>query len=287
MLLAHLPLVDPEVQAEVERALHNIQLKDVLLDTWEIKDYINAVISWLESSSHNVIAGLEYYPHKAYCVGSIDGIQSFIHRHVTQRRIRFSRAEFVASKIVSNHAVAKWAFLEDDELREGDALVVSLPFSGNGSRYSVWNKLMEECQQLNIPVLVDMAYYGISHGIKFDLSPNCITDVVTSLSKPLNVQLRLGLRMTREYHDDLIQGNSDSKIINRIAAQVGIELMKKFPHDYIISKYREKGEEICRKLNLTPSNTITLALGNEHDHKDFFRNGYYRVCITNELLQDV
>jgi TPP-dependent pyruvate/acetoin dehydrogenase alpha subunit len=93
--------------------------------------------------------------------------------------------------------------------------------------------------------------------------------------------------MTREYHDDLIQGNSDSKIINRIAAQVGIELMKKFPHDYIISKYREKGEEICRKLNLTPSNTLTLALGNEHDHKDFFRNGYYRVCITNELLQDV
>jgi len=287
MLLAHLPLVDPEIQLEIEQSLNNIKLKDVHLENWEVSDYIECMINWLKSSKHNTIKGLENYQHKAYCVGSIEGIQSFIHRHCTKRRIRFSRAEFVASKIVSNHCQSNWKFLEDGNLEPGDAVVVSFPFSGNGGIYPVWDLLIADCLKYNIPVLVDAAYYGISHNIHLDLTPECITDVVTSLSKPMNVQLRLGLRLTREYHDDLVQGNSDSKLINRIAAQVGIEIMEKFSHDYIISKYSDKNKRICQELNLTPTNTITLAIGNHHDHRDFLRNGYYRVCITNELLQNV
>jgi hypothetical protein len=214
----------------------------------------------------------------------VTGVQTCALPICTKRRIRFSRAEFVASKIVSNHCQANWKFLEDGDLEPGDALVISFPFSGNGGAYPEWDMLIADCLKHNIPVLVDTAYYGISHNIHLDLTPECITDVVTSLSKPMNVQLRLGLRLSREYHDDLVQGNSDSKLINRIAAQIGIEIMKKFPHDYIISKYLEKNEKICQTLNLTPTNTITLAIGNQHDHKDFFRNGYYRVCITDELL---
>jgi hypothetical protein len=110
---------------------------------------------------------------------------------------------------------------------------------------------------------------------------------VTSISKPFNVQLRQGIRFTREYHDDLVQVNSDSKIVNRIACQMAIELLKKFPHECIISKYQPRATTICQELNLTPTNTITLALGNAVEHTDFFRNGYYRVCITDELLQNI
>lgn len=286
MIIGHLPLVDPEVQIQIEKSLHDLRLSSVSLDNWRIENYLDTFTQWLTASKLNQINGLTDFSHRAYCVGCIDAIQNFIHRHVRHKRIRFSRAEFVASKIVSNHTGADWCYLEDQDLQTGDALIVSLPFSGNGGAIENYDYLIETCDRLDIPVLLDMAYFGISYGIDYDLTPKCITDVVVSLSKPFSVQLRLGMRFTRQANDDLIQVNSDSKIINRIAAQVGINLMQKFSHEFILFKYQARSQKICRELGLSPTNTITLALGDPQQHKNFFRNGYYRVCITNELLQD-
>jgi hypothetical protein len=100
-------------------------------------------------------------------------------------------------------------------------------------------------------------------------------------------QLRLGLRLTREFHDDLLQSCSDLKIYNRVSTSVGIKLMNHFSHDWIVDKYLYHQKEICQQLNLAPSNTLTLAIGNSVDHQQFYRNGFYRVCITNELQQAV
>jgi len=287
MIIGHRPLTDPVIQDEIFKLLKIITPESVDLNIWDSKNYFNSFRNWITSSSKNTVYGFDDFQHNAYCAGTYDGIQSFIHRHVTTRRIRFSRAEFVGSKIISNNAQAKWCYLEDDALDKNDALVLSLPFSGNGNCYSGHDSILKECSNLNIPVLIDLAYFGISSGLNIDLSHKCISDVVCSLSKPMIAQFRLGLRLTRDYHDDQIQSLSDSKTYNRIAVIIAINLLNKFSHDWIVDRYLPKQQKICKHFNITPTQTLTLALGDSTNYPNYFRSGYYRICITDELLQDI
>ena len=285
MILSHKPLTDPVVEQELFRLLPLIRSEQVALNTWSTRTYTDSFIAWIKGGTHNQIQGLDQFGHVAYSTGAIEGITEFIHRHCRRRRIRFSCAEFVIDKIICNNAGADYLHLESGDIECNDAVLLSLPFAGNGGTHPDFDKIIAECNRLQVPVLLDVAYYGISHGMTIDLTQPCITDVTFSLSKPMITQLRLGLRITREYHDDVLQTNSDLKIYNRISAFAGVQLMQKFPCDYIISKYLDKQIEICKNLGIAPTPTVTLALGNEQDHKDFYRDGYYRICITNELLQ--
>jgi hypothetical protein len=285
MLLSHMPLADPVIELKLFEIIKTITPAMTKIETWSTDSYINTFIEWLQDSKHNTITGFDKYPHKSYCIGAIDGIQSFIHRHCTSRRIRYSEAEFIGSKVISNHASAKSEHLENDIIRLDDAVVVSFPFSGNGGIYNGYTNLLNECTRLNVPVLLDLSYYGISYGLDFNLDHNCVTDVVFSLSKPMAAtQLRLGMRLTKEHHDDMVQVNSDLKIYNRIAVQTGIELLKEFSHEYLVNKYINKQIEICGSYDITPTPTLTLALGDAR-HAEFYRNGFHRICITKELLR--
>jgi hypothetical protein len=287
MLLAHKPLVDSDVKKTVFSVNANLRPEDIELESWDTKIYLDRFEHWINSSTHNKVIGLENFSHKAYCAGVNEAIAVFVSRHAAKKRIRFGRAEFVGAKINSNAMQANWCLLEDDEIRVNDAVILSWPYAGNGHEIPEQDLLLKQCQHLDVPVMIDLAYFGISHGMTFDVSHHCITDVAVSLSKPLSVPLRLGMRFTRNYHDDNIQSLSDSKIYNRMAVKTGTELMKTFSHDWLIDKYLPLYQEVCAKLNLQSTPTITLALGNSVKHKEFFRNGYYRVCVTDELLQNI
>jgi hypothetical protein len=287
MKLAHEPLVDPVVQQEIQNYLNGLDLDTVSLSNWQTHEYLNLFTDWIQCHPFNSVEGLKTFPHRAYCAGSSAGIASFIYRHAWNRVIRFSEAEFVLNKIVCNNIRARWLPLEKEAIGPNDAVIISFPFSGNGNIHPDFSATIEQCNNLKVPVLIDLAYWGISRGLNIDLSQPCITDVVCSLSKPLNVQLRLGIRYTKDFHDDELQSYSDMRIFNRIATQTGVHLLKTFGPGYIISKYQERYDEICSELDITSTHTITLAIGNKDRHTDFSRNGYHRICITDELIQNI
>lgn len=283
MLVAHKPLQDQLIEQESLKLLHNIQLYDTDLATWSSDLYTNQFRRWLLSSESNKILGLEQYANSAYCVGSTDGIQSFILRHIRNRRIRCSRQEFTLTKIVVAAGGGNLVYLEDAPIDTNDAVVISYPFAGNGSEIPNYNNLLQDCTNLSVPVCLDATYFSISQGLTFDFTYPCITDVVTSLSKSFVTQLRLGVRFTRHYIDDQIQVCNNIGYYNRISAFIGLQLMEKFSHDYIVSKYKSWQQFICIKYNLDPTPTLTLAIGNPIQHPEFVRENICRICITDEL----
>lgn len=287
MILGHKPLHDPEIQAEIFAILKSLEPCEVDPDSWDTSLYLNSFVSWIQQSDKNTVTGLDRFPHMAYCAGAYDAIQSFIHRHMTTKRIRFSRAEFVGSKIVCNNAGANWCYIEDAPFSANDALVLSYPFSGNGEQHPDHDQILSTCCELNIPVMIDMAYFGISAGMDFDITHHCITDIVFSLSKAMATQLRLGLRLTKNSHDDVIQVLSDTKIYNRISAKIGVELLKKYSHDWLLDRYLPLQQKVCQTLKITPTPTVTLALGDAVQHNEFWREGYFRICITDELNEQI
>jgi len=286
MKLAHDPIVDQTIKNEIQQLLKTVDYNSLDLDRWNIEEYFSAFKNWIASSKYNNITGLEKFDVLSYSCGSLESIVSFVHRHSVKKRLRFSKAEFVASKIASNHCGATYLFLEDGEIEVNDAVIISLPFSGNGDHYPNYNQLIKHCDGLGVPVLLDVSYYGISHGMSIDVNNKCITDVVFSLSKPMTVQLRLGIRFCKIDHDDLVQVNSNGKLFNRLSATIGIELMKKFSHNWLVEKYLPRYETVCKKYDLKQTPTFTLATSDNIAYKQFQRNGFNRICITQELLDE-
>jgi len=287
MLVGHFPLNDSEISQRILDLHGSIQMFNILDSNYSVNQYLEIFTNWIVASSYNSLVGIEKFKSSCYCVGTYDAIHNFVARHVKQKRIRFSKAEFVGAKICCNYMNANWKWLEDDEIKKDDAVVISLPFSGNGGIYSNYNGLIEDCEKLGVPVFLDTAYYGISYDFKIDLSASCITDISTSLTKPISMTLRSGIRFTKTSHDDFLQSTSDSNIHNRIACTVASKILQEFSHDWLVEKYKPMQKETCKKLKITPTQTFTLALGDSILHKDFERNGFNRICIVDEFYKKI
>lgn len=282
MQKAHDPIVDPDVQASLFEINRSLTPDRVDRYTWDPAVYTDRFTRWLLEGTSHTIQGLEAFPLRAYCSGVTDALQNFVIRH-NRRRIRFSQAEFIAPRVTANYCGISWQWLEQDDIQANDAVIISWPFAGDGGTVGDQTGLLDVCDRLGVPVLIDMAYFGISHGMQFDFNRPCITDVTTSLSKPFSVPLRAGIRYSRQYHDDNIQTMNDAKIINRLAVYVALGLMDQF-RQWMVDRYRPRQLAICSQHGLTITPTMTLALGDPVRHQDFYRQGFYRICITDELV---
>jgi hypothetical protein len=283
MLKEHKPMHDVEVNRFILESFTQLTDKNLNLATWHTDNHLTIFKHWINSSTCRKIYGLHEFRYQALCSGTSQAIENFINRN-QKRRLRFSRNEFVLSKIICNVNSVDWCCLEDQDITENDAVVISWPFSGNGGIYPGVQDLIKSCERYNVPVLVDAAYFGISSDIEIDVTSTCISDVCVSLSKPFSTMLRHGIRFTRLSHDDLLQNTSDQGIINRPAVVVSSKLMEQFDADYIVKKYLSRHKEICQYNNLTSTPTLTLAVGDKNIYSEFNRGDFVRVCITNELL---
>lgn len=284
MLKEHKPIFDADVNAFIEQSLSNLTQNDLDLGSWGTAEHLDIFQSWITESTHRKIIGLNDFTHRALCNGTSQAIEAFINRN-HKRRLRFSASEFVLSKIICNTNGVSWQWLEDGAIEPNDAVVMSCPFSGNGGFIENSEELINVCQKLSIPVLIDAAYFGISTGIELNVSSSCITDVCVSVSKPFSTMLRHGIRFTRVYHDDHIQNSSDMGILARPCISVASRVLGKFDSDYIVNKYLSRYKKVCSDHDLIQTPTITLALGSPDRFPDFKRGDHVRICVTDEISQ--
>ena len=281
MQLPHDPLRTPEIIEHVDLTMSKMDY--ATLDKFTAAQFEADWRKWLSDSSHNKIIGLDEMKHCAFCPGTTDAFGEFISRY-HNNRIRVSRSDFIITRVLSKAYGRDLCYLEDDELRAGDSLIISVPFSGNGSMHPEFDTIMDTCDRLEIPVFIDAAYFGISHGITYDLTRPCVKDVATSLSKNfVGNPLRLGVRFTKYLVDDSITiALLGANIFDKVNGYISTQLLNKFSHDWLIEKYRHKSNTVCEELKLRPTNTLTLAIGDD-SLEEYKRGDYIRVCISNHL----
>lgn len=238
---------------------------------------------WLCSSSFNFVNGLDTMPYSAFSAGTTQSFGEFIARH-PRRRVRASRNDFKITKILCRTWGRNYLDLEDADLDQDDCLILSLPFSGNGSYLPKCQTILDQADQLKIPVFLDGAYYGISHGCNYPLHRPCVTDFAVSLTKNIaGNNFRLGMRFTKHLVDDsLSAAQLASDIFDRLGAYISIALLEKFSHDWWVKRYLDSSRTICRDHGLFPTNTLTIGIGKEQ-HRQYQRGDYIRVCISDEL----
>jgi hypothetical protein len=266
-------VLDPEVIDYINN--FNPNFNSIL--GFDISEYLNSFTQWILSSKNKTIIGLDNFKYSAYSNGTSESFDKF-YLYNRGKRFRCFTGEYLYHKLAWRHCCPEYKLIEEEPLREGDAVVISLPFADTGNKHINHDIVLKECERLNIPVLIDCCYYGIADQPIFDLTSSCITDVTFSLSKVFPVaHARIGIRFTKDDIDDTLIVYDKNSYVNRLGASLGVHLMKKFGPDFIVNKYRDKQIEFCNFLGVDSSNTVIFGLGNETWKE------YNRGCITNRL----
>ena len=235
-------------------------------------NFLNRYIEWILSTENNSIQGLEHFPYACFTNGTTEAFDKFYSKH-SSRRFRFFKGEFVYHRLSCRNNGYDWKYIEDDTLDNNDVVIVSLPFSDTGNKHEDLDKLLQICDTLDIPVLLDCAYFGICADIDINLNHPCIKEVTFSLSKTFySAYLRMGMRLTRIDDDDPLFVTNKMGYVNRLSAYIGLKLLNTFSPDYIYNTYRERQIEYCKILDVTPSNCVIFGLGDDR-WSDYNRDG--------------
>ena len=146
-------------------------------------------------------------------------------------------------------------------LRPGLPLIIAMPFPSTGSIHEQMPEILDECLAKEIPVHVDGAWYTCARHIVFDVGHSAIRSCGISLSKGLGLGWnRIGLRWTKDTPADAVTIMNDYRMNLRAPAMIGLHYLRNLPPDYLWTAHSKHYDQVCNDFNLTPTNSIHLAL---------------------------
>jgi hypothetical protein len=266
---------------------NNISAK-YLYDENIVPQFTSEYYEWVQTSKLNTLHGLEKFGNVDFVHGTSQAFDFFYMKH-HKRRFRCFKGDYAYHK-VSWKNYFEWAYIEDDDIKSNDALIVSTPFSDSGSIHHSLLDILDKCDRLGVPVFIDAAYYCIARDLDFNLDRPCIETIAFSMSKAFYgaERLRIGIRCRRTNEDDGAVLFNQFHCVAKIAAGVGSALCNEFEHDYNQNIFREKQIKICNDLKIAPSNCVPFGLASpdHHDFGDYDRGSKYRRVCISRLLGD-
>lgn len=264
---------------ETQQALTNIMLASVDKVNLECSNAFEfAYRKWIQDTQNNSVRGLELFPSVVFSHGTTESFDKFYSRHRT-RNLKVLAGEYSYHQYASDCII----ITDKNDLGPNDSVIISLPFADNGGEHK-YKEILLACTELDIPVLVDCAWFGLCKDIDFDFTYPCIEDVVFSLSKtfPVN-KLRIGCRFSKDYSDGL-SVYKQHEYTNHYLQHIAMGLFKHFDSDFMYNKYRNTQLEICGHLDVTPSQVVSLAWGDGNKWRHLNRGGpFNRLCISDQL----
>ena len=233
---------------------------------------------------HN-INGIEKFNSLSYCNGTTEAFDKFYHKHM-HRKLRFLRGEYFYHQIMAKRFFKQSSYIDDDVLiSENDVVVMSVPFSDTGGVPANYTKIMEACDALNVPVLLDMAYISLAKGLEINVNYKCIDTITTSLSKVFPVaHWRIGMRMQRENIDDTLDAYEMNSYLNTHAVNVGHQLIKQYPADYSYNKFQQQQLSFCKMLDVDLSDCFIFGIDYDNKYPEYSRGGSSnRLCFANHF----
>ena len=258
-------------KADGDAGLHNV--------------FISCMVDWIQDNKRNNVIGLDHFHFATMTNGTSEAFQMFMMRH-NNRHFRFFKGDFMMHKVASNVMGNKWGWIHNaDEIKVGQAVIISCPFSDFGAEHEQMEEMLNTCDRLNVPVLIDMAYFGMCHDIEIDLTHKCIEEVTFSLGKTFPIiGARAGIRLQKKQVDDAVLFANQHGIVNNFGALIGITCVESWSSDYIVAKYKQSQLAVCDALNVKPSKCIIFATSEDEIWAPLNRgNKSSRLCIAKDI----
>ena len=254
-------------------------LKNINHEIGDSKKFLNDYKEWICSGKN--FKGLEDYTHIDFSAGTTETFGQFYFQHVN-KRLRLLKGEFFYHWLMGRNYFKSCVEIGEDILKSGDVVVMSCPFSGTGNIPVNFYRILEQCEQLQIPVMLDLAYINISKIKDLDLRYKCIHTVTSSLSKVFPVENhRIGIRMRRTFFDDSLYAYNKGNYLNLFSVNIGHQMIKKFSNNWLYAKYKDLQKDSCASLQLTPSDCVIFGLDTSGKYSEYNRGiDTNRLCFS-------
>lgn len=251
-----------------------------------VDQFLTNYSDWLTGSTLNNLTGFEKFPNRTYANGTTEVFDKWYIRH-KHRRLRIFRGEYMYHYATYRNLDMPFKWLEDEPLNENDHVIISMPFADSGDIRYETESILNSAALLNVPVLIDAAYLGLTHKLKFDFSHPAIDTIAVSLSKAFPVaHLRIGMRMMRDDFDDGLDIYHKTGYQNRWGAALGNQLITNYGIDYNPTCYEHWQRFKCNEMNVEQSKTILFGLGGE-EYKQYNRGGLYNRLFLGEFYESM
>ena len=192
------------------------------------------------------------------------------------RRVRINQQEYWNKSHLRSINAESQYFVDPDDLTENDCVVMSLPLHGTYTVPTWLDHLFNTCENKNIPVFLDLCWVWFQHEIMLDLTSSCIDTVTCTLGKAFPIEgFRQGFKFVRKAN---LTKYDTTYSTNRFGNRLLIDLMKRFPCDYLVKKYTEKQDYWCSRLGLQKTESVHNAVASDDllwyaEHKHLVHDG--------------
>lgn len=278
---------DPVVIDCIQQLICQKSTADSLVDTELHFKFVDAYRIWISSTKLNDIKGLDAFPVMSSSHGTSESFDKFYLKH-HRRRFRCFRGEYMYHAASWKTYFPNWLWIDDAEIDEQDAVVISLPFSDTGNPHPGMNHVLDQCDRLGVPVLLDCAFFGACSGTRFDFDRDCVSDITFSLSKTVPIaHARIGIRFTKIDDDDSLMIHHKTGYVNRLALNLGIRIMQEIGPDHCSNKFKHHQLRVCNELGVEPSSTVFLGVDHQGRWPQYNRGTLTnRLCIADRLLSN-
>ena len=254
------------------------------------KEFLNTYMEWMPST-HKLI-GIEKYTHACFTQGTTESFAQFYIRYKTHRRLRLKKGEYFYHQMMQKmwynqddgHYLGSFCWLDEDEIKRGDLLLISVPFSDTGTVPFDLEDILNSCDEHKVPVMLDLAYINLAVNQEINLEHPCIEYVVSSLSKVFPVEHhRIGIRLQRKMFEDQLYviNENNYNYINLMSAHLGAKMMKEFSANYIYDKYRDAQDYYCKNYNVEVSPCVYFGIDKLNQYPTYNRgNDTNRLCFS-------
>jgi hypothetical protein len=245
------PLSDLKIEQLIQDVLSGALSKDISDQVYV--DFKKEMSNWLLDSKLNSITGFEEFTR----IDIINGCTQFIDALYMKGTVQVLKGDYKY-----HHRLGNWG-RDIGSLTPKVPLIIAMPFPSTGAVHNQMTEILDEARDKGIDVHVDGAWFTCCRGIDFDVSHPAIRSVGISLSKGLGLGWnRIGLRWTRDTKPDAVTIMNDFRMNLRAPAMIGLHFIRNLPTDYLWNTYGDIYYKICEDFDLTPTNSIYLALRN-------------------------
>ena len=277
------PVPDKDVMQFLDTVKQDANSQSALDGISPHKDFVKDYFDWFRQP-HD-INGIQKFDSLAFCNGSSEAFDKFYHKYM-HKNLRFLRGEYMYHQIMAKRFFKNYSFIEDDiDITKDDVVVMSLPFSDTGGMPPNFDRIMETCEDLGVPVLLDLAYINLAKGLSFNVDYRCVDTITTSLSKAFPVaHWRIGLRMQQVNVDDTLDAYQMNSYINTHSVNVGHSIIKNYAPTYSYDKFRPEQLIKCIDLGLTPSQSFIFGIDYNNKYPQYNRGrNTNRLCFAKHF----
>ena len=241
--------------------------------------FVNDYKEWICEGKN--FKGIDNFTHLDFSAGTTETFHMFYFRHL-RKRLRLFAGEFFYHHMMARNYFNEFALLEDQDIQAGDCVIMSCPFANTGNLPKNFYDILRRCDEMAVPVLLDLAYINISNIKELNLEHRCIETITTSLSKVFPVEChRIGLRLERSHYDDNLFAYNSHNYVNTFSVNIGHRFIKKFDNNWLYDKYKHTQEKMCQQMELEKSDCVIFGLDSSERYPEYNRGtDVNRLCFS-------